>query len=458
MKSQETLWNNCLEHIKTKIHFDNFSTWFAPTQALGWESETLIIEVPNHFYKKCLEDNYSELILSSLKEVTGKSAPVKYVLEGQYGEAPASEPESDEKTIVSSEDKPSPVEAGENRGNLVPSVDGKFTFSNFVVGSSNQFAHAAAQAVAKSPAMAYNPLFIYSGVGLGKTHLLQAIGGAILKENPSSRVQYLTAEEFTVDLIESLRNDRMPAFRSKYRPLDVLLVDDIQFIAGKERTQEEFFFTFNALYESHKQVVLSSDRYPKDMHDIEERLRSRFGSGLITDIKLPDLETKVAILERKAEFHKKSIPHDVNLFIANNIKTNIRELEGLLLRIIAYASFTHKEINLELAKEVLKDFTYDKNRHFTVPKILKKVASHFHLKVADLKSNKRTRNISLPRQIAMYLSREYTPTSLPEIGKQFGGKDHTTVLYSYRQIANLIKENNDISHSIESIIKQIERG
>ncbi len=456
MKSQEALWNSCLDYVKTKIHFDNFSTWFAPTKARGWDNEVLIIEVPNYFYKKCLEDNYSELIQSALKEVLGKSVVLKYVLEGQFEEELSTKPEVVKQTPA--EAKSFPVELKEKRDNLVPSADGKFTFSNFVVGSSNQFAHAAAQAVAKNPAMAYNPLFIYSGVGLGKTHLLQAIGGAILQQNPTARVQYLTAEEFTVDLIESLRNDRMPAFRSKYRPLDVLLVDDIQFIAGKERTQEEFFFTFNALYESHKQVVLSSDRYPKDMHDIEERLRSRFESGLITDIKLPDVETKVAILERKAEFHKKIIPHDVNLFIANNIKTNIRELEGLLLRIIAYASFTHKEIKLELAKEVLKDFTYDKNRQFTVPKILKKVASHFHLKVADLKSKKRSRNISLPRQIAMYLSREYTPTSLPEIGKQFGGKDHTTVLYSYRQITNLIKENNEISHSIETIIKQIERG
>jgi len=454
MMCQDTLWNSCLDYVKTKIHFDNYSTWFAPTQARKWDSETLTIEVPNHFYKKCLEDNYSELIQTALKEVVGKATAVKYVLEGQFEE---SAPVLDE-VCPGPEVKSSSLQSPEKKNNLTPSADGKFTFSNFVVGSSNQFAHAAAQAVAKNPGRAYNPLFIYSGVGLGKTHLLQAIGGAILQQNPLARVKYLTAEEFTVDLIESLRNDRMPGFRSKYRPLDVLLVDDIQFIAGKERTQEEFFFTFNALYESHKQVVLSSDRYPKDMHDIEERLRSRFESGLITDIKLPDVETKVAILEHKAEFHKKLVPNDVNLFIANNIKTNIRELEGLLLRIIAYASFTHKEISLELAKEVLKDFTYDKNRQFTVPKILKKVASHFHLKVADLKSSKRSRNISLPRQIAMYLSREYTPTSLPEIGKQFGGKDHTTVLYSYRQIANLIKENNEISHSIETIIKQIERG
>ena len=336
------------------------------------------------------------------------------------------------------------------------SLNPKYKFSNFVVGSSNQFAHAAALAVGNNPAMAYNPLFIYGAVGLGKTHLMHAIGHQILENDPNARVRYLSAETFTVDLIESLKRDEMPAFRKRYRPLDVLLIDDIQFLAGKDRTQEEFFYTFNTLYESHKQIVISSDRYPKDMQNIEERLRSRFDSGVVADINHPDVETKVAILYKKADIHKKVIPQDVAMFIASNIKSNIRELEGLLLRIIAYASFTHREISLDLAKEILKEFSYDKTKNFTVPNIMKIVAAYFNLKVADLKSKKRTREISFPRQIAMYLCREYTKCSLPDIGKQFGGKDHTTVIFSHKKITKSVLENNQLAKNIQDITEKIE--
>jgi len=248
----------------------------------------------------------------------------------------------------------------------------------------------------------------------------------------------------------------MPIFRTKYRPLDVLLVDDIQFIAGKERTQEEFFYTFNTLYESHKQLILSSDRYPKDIHNMEERLRSRFESGLVADIKAPDLETKVAILYKKAELHKKEIPQDAAIFIASNIKSNIRELEGFLLRVIAFSSFTHRKLDLALTQEVLKDFTLDKNRHFTIPNIIKIVAGYYGLKVADIKSKRRTRDISEPRQIAMFLCREHTKSSLPEIGRQFGGKDHTTVIFSYKKISKLVKENKELESSILEIFDLIE--
>jgi chromosomal replication initiator protein len=250
----------------------------------------------------------------------------------------------------------------------------------------------------------------------------------------------------------------MPFFRKRYRPLDVLLVDDIQFIAGKERTQEEFFYTFNTLYESHKQLVISSDRYPKDIQNMEERLRSRFESGLVADINPPDLETKVAILYKKADFHQKLIPQDVAIFIASNIKSNIRELEGFLLRVIAYSSFTHRKLDLELTKEVLKDFTLDKNKHFTINNIIKFVAGYYGLKVSDIKSKRRTRDISIPRQIAMFLCREHTKSSLPEIGRQFGGKDHTTVIFSYKKISNLIKENKDLQTSIREIMDLIEKG
>ena len=312
--------------------------------------------------------------------------------------------------------------------------------------------------MANNPAMAYNPLFIYGAVGLGKTHLLHAIGNSICQNNPDSRVRYISAESFTVDLIESIKKDKMPFFRKRYRPLDVLLIDDIQFIAGKERTQEEFFYTFNTLYESHKQVVISSDRYPKDIHNMEERLRSRFESGLIADINTPDLETKVAILYKKAELHRKTIPQDVAIFIASNIKSNIRELEGFLLRIIAYSSFTHRELNLELTKEVLKNFTFDKTKNYTVQNILKTVASYYDIKVSDIKSKRRTREISTTRQIAMYLCREHTKLSLPEIGRQFGGKDHTTVIFSHKKISSNIKKNNDLKASIGEILSLIEEG
>jgi chromosomal replication initiator protein len=291
---------------------------------------------------------------------------------------------------------------------------------------------------------------------LGKTHLLHAIGNEILQTNPQNRVRYISAESFTVDLIQSLKKDDMMAFRGRYRPLDVLLVDDIQFLAGKERTQEEFFYTFNSLYESHKLVVFSCDRSPKDLHNIEERLRSRFGSGLIADIKPPDLETKIAILYKKAEVHQKEIPQDVAMFIANNIRSNVRELEGLLLRIIAYSSFTRRNIDMDLAKEVLKEFTFDKNKNFTIPTILKNVSSYFNVTVADLKSKQRSRDISVPRQIAMYLCRECTLASLPEIGRQFGGKDHTTVLSAHKNISCKVKENNDLEKQIQEIVQKIE--
>ncbi len=271
-------------------------------------------------------------------------------------------------------------------------------------------------------------------------------------------MRYLSAENFTVDLIESIKRDQMHSFRERYRPLDVLLIDDIQFLGGKERTQEEFFYTFNSLYEYHKQIVITGDRYPKDMHDIEERLRSRFESGLIADIIPPDLETKIAILFKKAESHKKQISQDVAAFLAQNIKSNIRELEGLLLRVIAYASFTKRNLDMELAQEVLKDFTVDKNRNFTIPNIMKTAASFFNLKVQDLKSKRRSRDISVPRQIAMFICREYTPASLPEIGRQFGGKDHTTVIFSHKKISKLVKENKEIENTVDEIVKIIQQG
>lgn len=447
----EVLWKNCLEEIEKQVLPENFNTWFTPTYPCMKDEQALTIAVPNRFYEKCLTENYLELIERALEKVSNKKLEIRFRVNSDVkGNSPEV---SGCQEMLKASDLPPPTPLF-NCGFL----NSKYTFEKFVVGPNNQFAHAACQAVAANPAQNYNPLFLYGAVGLGKTHLLHAIGNAIVKENPEARVRYLSAESFTVDLIESIKKDRMQGFRERYRPLDVLLVDDIQFIAGKERTQEEFFYTFNSLYEYHKQIVLSSDHYPKDMHNIEERLRSRFESGLIADIMPPDLETKMAILYQKAEILQKGIPQDVAMFLANNIKSNIRELEGLLLRVIAYSSFTRREIDLEMAQEVLKDFTIDKNRHFTIPNIQKTVAQYFQLKVADLKSKKRSRDISVPRQIAMYICREYTQASLPEIGRQFGGKDHTTVIFSYRKVSGLIKENKDMTNKVQEIIKLIENG
>ena len=446
----EVLWKNCLDEIEKRVLPEIFNTWFTPTYPCSKDKEALTIAVPNRFYEKCLVANYIDLIQNALEKVSDEKLAIRFRVNpggaGSEASADIQEPQQTRSLLP-----PTPLF---HQGFLNP----KYVFENFVVGPNNQFAHAACQAVAGNPAHNYNPLFLYGAVGLGKTHLLHAIGNAIVKNNPEARVRYISAESFTVDLIESIKKDRMQNFRERYRPLDVLLVDDIQFIAGKERTQEEFFYTFNSLYDYHKQIIISSDRYPKDLQNIEERLRSRFESGLITDLMPPDLETKIAILYQKAEIHQKGLPQDVAMFLANNIKSNIRELEGLLLRLIAYASFTRKEIDLELAQEVLKDFTIDKNRHFTIPNIQKVVAQYHQLRVTDLKSKKRSRDISVPRQIAMYICREYTQASLPEIGRQFGGKDHTTVIFSYRKIAGLIKENKEIGNRVQEIIKLIENG
>lgn len=447
----EVLWEKCLEEIEKQVLPDNFVTWFSPTYLFSKDDDSITIAVPNDFFKNCLKENYQCLIEDTLESLTKRRISVGFQV------AFAKNADSSGLPASGNGAKKESSSARLSLGNQTNTgLNPKFTFSNFIVGSSNQFAHAAGLAVGTNPTHAYNPLFIYGSVGLGKTHLLHAIGNEIFRHDPQNRIRYLSAESFTVDLIQSLKKDDMISFRGRYRPLDVLLVDDIQFLAGKERTQEEFFFTFNCLYETHKLVVFSCDRSPKDLQNIEERLRSRFGSGLIADIKPPDLETKIAIIYKKAETHQKTIQPEVATFVADNIRSNIRELEGLLLRIIAYSSFTRRDIDLELAKEVLKEFTFDKNKNFTVPNILKVVASYFNIKVSDLKSKQRSRDISVPRQIAMYLCREHTNASLPEIGRQFGGKDHTTVLSAHRNILSKSKENNGLVKNIQEIVRLIE--
>ena len=447
-KLDDNLWEKCRTKIRNEISEESYNTWFQPINFDSITETKLILSVPNTFYKDCLEQNYLDVINSSLNSFTQSSIQTYFRLENNSSNHPKQETpklknEKEEHSISFT---------------ACSTINPKYNFENFVVGSSNQFAHAAARSVADNPKVTYNPLFVYGGVGLGKTHLLHAMGNAILKTNPQTKVRYLSAESFTVDLIESLKQDDMRNFRSRYRPLDVLFVDDIQFLAGKERTQEEFFYTFNALHQMHKQVILSSDSYPKDLSRVEERLRSRFEAGLVADIEPPDLETKIAIIYKKAEAHDKQIPANVATFIASNIKTNVRELEGLLLRVIAYASFTRRIIDLKLTKEVLAEFICDVNKNFNIATIMAAVAHHFEIKVSDIKSKKRTRNISVPRQIAMYLCRTKTKLSLPEIGRQFGGKDHTTVIFANKKISENINKNNDLKKIINIIVSDIESG
>ena len=447
-KLDDNLWEKCRTKIRNEISEESYNTWFQPINFDSITETKLILSVPNTFYKDCLEQNYLDIINASLNSFTQSSIQTYFRLENNSSNHPKQETpklknEKEEHSISFT---------------ACSTINPKYNFENFVVGSSNQFAHAAARSVADNPKVTYNPLFVYGGVGLGKTHLLHAMGNAILKTNPQTKVRYLSAESFTVDLIESLKQDDMRNFRSRYRPLDVLFVDDIQFLAGKERTQEEFFYTFNALHQMHKQVILSSDSYPKDLSRVEERLRSRFEAGLVADIEPPDLETKIAIIYKKAEAHDKQIPANVATFIASNIKTNVRELEGLLLRVIAYASFTRRIIDLKLTKEVLAEFICDVNKNFNIATIMAAVAHHFEIKVSDIKSKKRTRNISVPRQIAMYLCRTKTKLSLPEIGRQFGGKDHTTVIFAHKKISETINKNNDLKKTINIIVSDIESG
>lgn len=337
------------------------------------------------------------------------------------------------------------------------SLNPKYTFDSFVIGPSNRFAHAACQAVAESPAKTYNPLFIYGGVGLGKTHLMQAIGHHILNKHKKCKILYITSEKFTNQLITSIQNRTTSKFRDKYRSVDVLLVDDIHFIAGKDSTQEEFFHTFNALHDAHKQIVISSDRPAKDISALEKRLVSRFEWGLSTEIQPPDLETRIAILRNKAQAQTVSFPDDVTFYIAEKIRSNIRELEGALIRVGAYSSLTGKSVDLKLAEEILKDSFKEEEKRITIDMIQKKVAEYFDLRIADMKSKKRTKAIAYPRQIAMYLSRDLTDLSLPEIGESFGGRDHTTVLHAYEKLNKGVKEDSKTKELVDTIIKNIKQ-
>ncbi|ABS32387.1 chromosomal replication initiator protein DnaA [Clostridium botulinum] len=437
-------WEKAINIIKGELTEVSFNTWIKSINPISLENNSLKLAVPNDFTKGILESRYKDLIVNALKLLTSKKYNIDFIVTTEEKIEENQKNHNNEKSNIVVNDEMSTM------------LNPKYTFDSFVIGNSNRFAHAASLAVAESPAKAYNPLFIYGGVGLGKTHLMHAIGHYILHNNPKSQVVYVSSEKFTNELINSIKDDKNVEFRNKYRNIDILLVDDIQFIAGKERTQEEFFHTFNALYEANKQIIISSDRPPKEIPTLEDRLRSRFEWGLIADIQAPDFETRMAILKKKADVENLNIPNEVMVYIATKIKSNIRELEGALIRIVAFSSLTNKEISIDLASEALKDIISSKQtRQVTIDIIQEVVANYYNLKIEDLKSARRTRNIAFPRQIAMYLSRKLTDMSLPKIGEEFGGRDHTTVIHAYEKISNNLKKDESLQNAIKELNKRI---
>jgi len=430
------LWDKILQHAERRVNPHSFATWFRPTRQERSDEDHLVIRVPTRLFCKRLSETYGELLQAVLVEIGRPGLALDFVC--AESEPVAAAPASQQARLD--------FDSWDTQLNV------RYTFDKFIVGKSNQFAHAAALAVAEQPSKSYNPLFLYGGVGLGKTHLMQAIGHTLKKRNPALRLTYISAEKFTNEVIAAIRFERMPAFRDRFRNMDVLMVDDIQFIARAERTQEEFFHTFNALYDQQKQIVISSDCPPKEISAIEERLRSRFEWGLIADIQMPDLETKIAILQKKADSERVHVPDDVAEFIARSIKSNIRELEGALIRLIAYSSLTGAEINQTTAQQVLKNIIETADKKVTIEQIQKRVSEHFGMRAQDLKIRSNSKVIAFPRQIAMFLVKQLTTASLPEIGKQFGGKHHTTVLHSINKIEDLRQKDKDLNRTINRLM------
>ena len=434
---ETTIWTDILNRVETKVNRHSFYTWFKPTVFVAQSEQNVTVQVPNGLFRDWLTKHYSGVISEALCELQQEGLQILFVPASEHSlkTIPATNPSSKQslKTIPSTnplsppvvEVKPTPA----RRGGLNP----RYTFDSFVVGLSNQFAHAASLAVAEAPSRSYNPLFLYGGVGLGKTHLMHAMGQYLLNQAPDLKLTYISSERFMNEMINAVRYDRILDFRQRYRTIDVLLVDDIQFLAGKEGTQTEFFHTFNSLHDAQKQIVISSDCQPNEIPSLEERLRSRFQWGLIADIQPPDLETKVAILKKKAGAEAVPLPDDVALYIAGKIKSNVRELEGSLIRLIAYASLTGSAISLPLAQEVLRDILGSDDQNVTIEMIQKFIANYYQLRIIDLKSRNNSKTVTLPRQIAMYLSKNLTNNSLPQIGKSFGGKHHSTVIHSIKK-------------------------
>ncbi len=433
------LWNRTLELLKGEMTEISFNTWILTIEPISIDSNTVTLGVPADFNKGILESRYSYLIKNALRQISHRDYNIYFAIPSQSPVKPAVQ-EYTEDTTVSF-------------------LNPKYTFDTFVIGNGNRFAHAASLAVAEAPAKAYNPLFLYGGVGLGKTHLMHAIGHFVLGQNPALKVLYVSSEKFTNELINAIRDDKNEEFRYKYRNIDVLLIDDIQFIGGKERTEEEFFHTFNALYEANKQIIISSDKPPKEIPTLEDRLRSRFEWGLIADIAPPDLETRIAILRKKAQLENLDVPDDVMVFIADKVGSNIRELEGALNRVIAYSTLTENIINVDMAVEALKDMLNNSKAVIINSKTIQEAVSrYFHLKTDELKSKKRSRDVSFPRQIAMHLCREMTDMSLPKIGDEFGGRDHTTVIHACEKINHDLENSAELRRTVEDIKKNITGG
>lgn len=446
----EKVWLEVLANMEKVLTPHTFTTWIQPLKFLEARGNVLFLEVPTVFFKEMVRDNYLPMLEEAVSSIlkTRNSVELMVSATGRI-ETPH------QSTEVTPEQESLPVYENRSASDLCSNLNPKYTFDTFVCGAGNQFAYAAAQAVANKPATNYNPLFLYGGVGLGKTHLLTAIGNHILSVNSAARICLYTSEKFMNEMINCIRYKKMEEFRNKFRSMDVLLIDDIQFMAGKEATQEEFFHTFNALHESHKQIVVTSDKFPKDMAGLEQRLRSRFEWGLIADIQPPDIETKVAILKKKSDMDAISLPDDVALFLASSTTSNVRELEGMLIRLGAFASLTGNEISLSMAKDVLKDIIVEKNRELNVEIIQKSVAEYFNIRVSELKSDKRLKNLVIPRQIAIYLCREMTKSSYPEIGEKFGGKDHSTIIHSFKKISKLITSDAELKTTVDTLKRNL---
>ena len=435
------VWNDILARVETKVNRHSFYTWFKPTTFIQETGQELTIRVPNGLFRDWLTKHYAGVITEAVAELGREGLKIAFL--------------TDKEAVATKQPpRPTPTQTETPRSVSRPrGLNPRYTFDTFVVGPSNQFAHAASLAVAEAPSRSYNPLFLYGGVGLGKTHLMHAIGQYLLDQDDQQKLTYISSERFMNEMINAVRYDRILEFRERYRTIDVLLVDDIQFLAGKEGTQTEFFHTFNSLYDAEKQIVLSSDCPPNEIPSLEERLRSRFKWGLIADIQPPDLETKVAILKKKAEAEAVPLADDVALYIAGRIRSNVRELEGSLIRLLAYASLTGSKISLPLAQDVLRDILDREDQTVTIEMVQKFVANYYQLKITDLKSRNNSKTITLPRQIAMYLSKSLTNNSLPQIGKSFGGKHHSTVIHSIRKIENLCKSDRNFHTLINSFLE-----
>jgi chromosomal replication initiator protein len=440
-KDKINSWQEILQGVKKKVDQNSYETWFEPTLYIGQEKDILYIKVPNSYFRDWLSFHYSGLIGETAQGLFGKPYEIKYIFDETPGPFM----------------RRSPEERRAQHGPLLsPNLNPHYTFETFVIGACNQFAHAAALAVAKNPAKSYNPLYIYGGAGLGKTHLMNAIGHSALGKQHRLKILYVTTEKFMNELINHIQYGKILEFRQKYRSIDVLLMDDIHYLSGRERTKEEFFHTFNHLYENQKQIVISSDCPPKEIPQLEERFSSRFEWGLIADLKPPDIETRIAILKKKAQVEGVVLPESVALFIADKVHSNIRELEGYLRRVIAYSSLKGEKVDLDIAKEALKSLLDSMTSVITVEKIQKLVCHQFKIKLAQLKSRNNSPKVAFPRQVAMYLCKDLAKVSLPEIGKKFGGKHHTTVLYSVRKIDKMRRKNPEFNKEINSLIGLIQ--